>query len=494
MKHQYDMVVIGGGSAGLTASGISASLGAKTAMIETSKLGGDCTWHGCVPSKALIKAAKTAQTMRTAGKYGLQDAAPQFNFTDVIKRVHTTREEIYKEADAPHHFERMGIDVVHGRASFVDRHTINLEGGERNGGTITSRYFLIATGSSPVVPPIEGLQDVPFLTNETIFELEKLPEHLIVVGAGPIGMEMAQSFRRFGSQVTVVDFMDSILIRDNKELTEILRETLSCEGINFVLNNGVKRVEGKNGTISVKIESKEGHTKSTISGDALLLSVGRKPTMNGLNLKAACVEANRSGIIVNDRGRTSVKNIYACGDVTGGYQFTHMSEHTAKVAVSNALLKLPMKIDMKHVPWCTYTDPELAHVGATENELRLKNISFETYKFPYSKIDRALTDLEAIGLIKVYAKKWNGKILGVDILGAHAGDMLGEWVLALKNKVSLRKMADTIHPYPTYSLGNRRAADQWYIRKQSINVVKWIQRIFGYRGQLPDLSDPARIV
>ncbi len=494
MNPQYDMVVIGGGSAGLTGSGIAASLGAKTAMIEAAKLGGDCTWYGCVPSKALIKAAKTARTISTAGKYGLKDTTPKFNFADVIRRIHTTREEIYEEADAPHHFENLGIDVIHGRASFVDKNTVKLENGEYGGKTITSRFFLIATGGSPVVPSIEGLQDVPYLTNETIFDLKELPEHLIVVGAGPIGMEMAQSFRRFGSQVTVIDFMDSILIRDNNELTKILQESLSCEGIKFVLNNGVKQVEKKNGSISVTVAGKEEKNKATINGDAILLSVGRKPNINGLNLEAAGVETKRSGIVVNDRGRTSVKNIYACGDVTGSFQFTHMSEHTAKVAVSNALLKLPMKIDTKYVPWCTYTDPELAHAGATENELRQKGVSFEVYKFPYTKVDRALIDLETTGWIKVYAKKWNGRILGVDILGAHAGDMLGEWVLALKNKITLRQMADTIHPYPTYSLGNRRAADQWYVRKQSVMMVKWIQRIFGYRGPLPDLSDPERIV
>jgi len=494
MKPDYDMVVIGGGSAGLTAAGISASLGAKTAMIEAAKLGGDCTWYGCVPSKALIKAAKTARTISTAGKYGLKDTAPKFNFAEVIKQVHTTRNEIYEEADAPHHFEKLGIEVIYGRASFVDKYTIILDDGERNDETITSRYFIIATGSSPVVPPIEGLSDVPFLTNETIFEIDQLPGHLIIVGAGPIGMEMAQSFRRFDSQVTVIDFMDSILIRDNKELTEILRESLSCEGINFVLNNGVKRIEKVNGTIAVTVEEKNGPSISTVYGDALLISVGRKPNINGLNLEAAGVKTTRSGIVVNDRGRTSVKNIYACGDVTGGFQFTHMSEHTAKVAVSNALLKLPIKIDTKHVPWCTYTDPELAHVGATENELRQRGGPFEIYKFPYAKIDRALIDREATGWIKVYAKKWNGRILGVDILGAHAGDMLGEWVLAIKNKISLRQMADTIHPYPTYALGNRRTADQWYVRKQSVKMIKWIQRIFGYRGPLPDLSDPERIV
>lgn len=494
MKHEYDMVVIGGGSAGLTASGISASLGAKTAMIEAAKLGGDCTWYGCVPSKALIKAAKTVQTMNTASKYGLKDVTSKFDFTGVIKQVHAIREEIYEEADAPHHFEKMGIDVIHARASFIDKHTITLLSDKGEERTITSRYFIIATGSAPVVPPIEGLQDVSFLTNETIFDVAKLPGHLIVVGAGPIGMEMAQSFRRFGSQVTVVDFMDSILIRDNKELTDMLRESLSCEGIQFVLHNAVKHVEEKDGVISVTLEEKETKKTTAVTGDAILLSVGRKANVSGLNLETAGVETTSSGIIVNDRGRTTVHNIYACGDVTGGFQFTHMSEHTAKIAVSNALLKLPMKIDTKYVPWCTYTDPELAHVGATENGLLQNGISFETYKFPYSKIDRALTDREATGLIKVYAKKWNGRILGVDILGAHAGDMLGEWVLAMKNKVTLRQMADTIHPYPTYGLGNRRAADQWYVRKQSLTMVKWLQRIFGYRGPLPDLSDPERIV
>lgn len=494
MKHDYDMIVIGGGAAGLTASGISASLGAKTALIEAAKLGGDCTWYGCVPSKALIKAAKVVQNIRTGSKYGLKDTVPEFDFTEVIKRVHKTREEIYEEADAPHHFEKMGIDVIHGLASFIDKHTVKLTGGDRNGETINSRYIVIATGSSPVVPPIDGLQDVPFLTNESIFEIKKLPEHLIVIGAGPIGLEMSQSFRRLGARVTVVDFMDSILIRDNPELTALLRDSLAGEGITFRLNNGVRMVESKNGSITVTIEEKNSKKISTIDGDALLVSVGRKPNLNGLHLEAAGIETKRSGIIVNDRGRTSAKNIYACGDVTGGFQFTHMSEHAAKIAVSNALLKFPMKIDTKHVPWCTFTDPELAHVGATENELQQRRVSFETYKFPYSKIDRALTDREATGLIKVYAKKWNGKILGVDILGVHAGDMLGEWVLALKNKVTLRQMADTIHPYPTYSLGNRRAADQWYVRKQSVTFVKILQRIFGYRGPLPDLSDPERVV
>jgi pyruvate/2-oxoglutarate dehydrogenase complex dihydrolipoamide dehydrogenase (E3) component len=293
--------------------------------------------------------------------------------------------------------------------------------------------------------------------------------------------------------VTVIDMADGILVRDDRELAGIIKERLSEEGVEFILNSSVKKFEGNNTTIRVAVEN--GSSEAiTVEGDALLIAAGRKANTANLNLEAAGVDYDRRGIVVNDRCRTSAKNIYACGDVAGRFQFTHFAEHMAKVATSNALLHFPMSLDSKHITWCTYTEPEMAHVGASEEELRWKGVSYEVYKFPFTKIDRAITENEKIGWIKVYAKRLNGKIYGANILGSNAGEMIGEYALAMRNGVTLRQMADTIHPYPTYVLGNRRAADQWYVRKQSRAFVWLLQKIFRYKGQLPDTSDPERIV
>ena len=493
MKYDYDMVVIGGGAAGLTASGMAASFGAKTAMVEAKVLGGDCTWYGCVPSKALIKSAKVRHFMNTASKFGLSDVTPEYDFARVTRRIKEIQDSVYEEADHPDIFKKMGIDVITAKAKFVDKKNLMLisDDGERK---ITSRYFVIATGSSPVTPPIEGISNVKYYTNENIFKEKKLPPKLAVIGGGPIGIELTQSFQRLGSDVTVFEFSDMILPKDNRELAEMLLSKLIEEEINFHLNTQVTKVEsiGDNKVVHFK-NNKSGDT-SSITVDEILVSTGRKPNIDGLGLDEAGVEFAKQGIKIDNKCRTTVNNIFACGDVAGSFQFTHYAEHMAKVAVSNAILKLPMKLDSKNIVWCTYTDPELSHAGASEEELKKKNVSYETYKFPFSKIDRAITDSDEFGLIKVYAKKFNGKIYGVDILGANAGEMIGEFALAIRNKVTLKNLADTIHPYPTYVLGNRRAADQWYIKKQSVFFVKLLQKIFGYKGSLPDLSDPERIV
>ncbi|MEJ2008347.1 MAG: FAD-dependent oxidoreductase [Acidobacteriota bacterium] len=494
MATDFDMIVIGGGAAGLTAAGISASLGAKTALVEERKLGGDCTWTGCVPSKALLKAAGIAHGIRTAARYGFHSLEPQFDFSRLMERIHGIQNSIYEEADAPPVYETMGIEVVEGKAEFVNRKQIQVVvsgGGKRQ---MTSRFFVIATGGRPAIPPIDGLADISCLTSESIFSISELPRRMIVIGAGPIGIEMAQAFRRFGSEISVLDVQRHILPRDDAELTEILKQRLAEEGIRFVLGSEIRKVAGNGGTIRVTFRSAASPAEETVEGDALLVATGRRPNTDGMNLNAAGVRAGRSGITVDRHCRTSVKNIFACGDVTGLYQFTHMSEHMAKVAVTTALLHVPMSIDRSNVPWCTYTDPELAHVGASDSELKSLGQRFEVYRFPFTKIDRALTDSETTGLVKVLARKFDGRIYGASILGAHAGEMISEFGLAMRNKVTLRNMADTIHPYPTYGLGNRRAADQWYVRKQSRNFVRLLQKIFGYRGQLPDTSDPNRIV
>lgn len=491
MGYDYDLLVIGGGAAGLTSAGMGANFGAKTLLVEADKLGGDCTWTGCVPSKTLLHAAGLARRVKEAEKFG-HETATQMNFSSIMEHVRSKREEVYHEADDPDIFRQMGVDVTFGRARFVDAHTIAIE---RDGKieNISSRYIIIATGSKATTPPIPGLTDGPYHTNETIFELEEQPGRLGIIGAGPIGIEMAQAFQRLGTQATVFDMLPRILSNDDEELAGMLYDRLVEEEIEFKLSASINRVlHGDDGTMQIK--AKINGKDHEWNGDALLVATGRVPNLNNLDLDKAGIEYTKHGITVSNRCRTNQRHIYAAGDVTGRYQFTHMSEHMAKVATTNALLKVPMKIDAKHVPWSTYTDPELAHVGATEGQLKDDGKSYEVYRFPYGKIDRALTDEATDGLIKIFAKKWNGKILGATIYGKQAGDLIGEYALAMRNGVTLRKIADTIHPYPSYGLGMRRAADQWYIKNQSewqIRLIKWL---FGYRGDIPDLSDKDRIL
>ncbi len=494
MNFDYDVIVVGGGAAGLTAAGLSASLGAKTAMIEEKKLGGDCTWYGCIPSKTLLKSAKVAHTVRQAAKYGITTDGPTVDFEAVMKRVHSVQQNVYNEADAPEIYEKMGVTVIEGQGSFADEHTITITKEGMEPQTLRAKNIVIATGSRPVIPPIEGLETVPYLTNETIFSLKQQPKKLLIIGGGPIGTEMGQAFVRLGSEVTVFDFGERILSKDHPELTSILQDILTGEGIALKLNTIVKKVEKKNSSIVVTTEDRRNGNSFTVEGDTLLVASGRQANIETLNLEAAGIDTHKRGIIVNESCQTSHHHIYACGDVAGGMQFTHMAEHMAKVAVSKMLTHLPMRTDGRHVPWCTYTEPEMAHVGETEEVLKSKNVGYELYRFPFNKIDRAITESETEGWIRVYAAGFDGKIFGVDILGVHAGDLVSEFALAMRNGVTLRQMSDTIHPYPSYALGNRRAADQWYVRKQSGTLVGLLQFFFGYQGKVPDTSDPDRIV
>ncbi|MEM8485679.1 MAG: FAD-dependent oxidoreductase [Bacteroidota bacterium] len=479
MAYDYDVIVIGGGAAGLTASGMAANFGAKTLMLERHRLGGDCTWTGCVPSKAILKAAKVAHHVREANAYGLTDHPVEVDFARVMQRVHHIRDEVYEDADRPEIYTNMGVDVMEAEASFVDDHTLALKTSE---GTkrLSSRFIVIAAGASAFVPPIEGIQDTPHLTNESLFEIDTLPKRFAIVGGGPIGTEMSQAFNRLGSEVYVLERGAQIMGNDDTELAGMLQSRLAKEGVNYVLNASVQQLSKSVGGVTLAYKSGEETKKLEV--DQVLLATGRRPNVAGLNLEAAGVTYTTRGIPVNEKCRTNRRHIYAIGDIAGRYQFTHMSEHMAKVAVTNMLLKVPMKIDMKHVPWVTYTDPELGHVGATQKELKEKGINYEVYAFPYTKVDRAVTESETTGMIKVYAKKFNGKILGVDVLGTSAGELISEYGLAMRNGLTLRHMADTIHAYPTYGLGARRAADQWYVRKQSAGLVKFLKFIFRYRG------------
>lgn len=482
MNTDYDMVVIGGGAAGLTAAGMSAVLGARTALISDNKLGGDCTWQGCIPSKTLLKAAKVAHAMRSAAKYGLEPSTAPHEWARIIERVHSIREHVYQDADAPPNMEKLGVEVIAAQARFVDRNSVETTSETAGRRVLTSRYFIIATGSRPYIPRIDGIDRVSVLTNETLFELKERPQRLLVLGAGPVGIEMAQAFRRLGSEVTVIGRSARILEHDDAELTTMLRQCLEGEGVRLRLGEQVGRFEP--GLAHLK-------NGETVLLDAVLAATGRRPNIEGLQLQAVGVRTTDSGIVVDRRCRTNVKNIFACGDVTGKFLFTHMAEHTAKTAVMNAILHLPVSRKDDRVSWCTFTDPELAHAGLGEEELRRRGKKFQVYRFPFSKLDRAITESESAGLVKVFANS-RGKVLGASILGANAGEMIAEYALAIEAKAGLGAISSAIHPYPTYSLANRRAADVFTTSVLTPSRVTWLRRILRLRGTTQGISSLLR--
>jgi pyruvate/2-oxoglutarate dehydrogenase complex dihydrolipoamide dehydrogenase (E3) component len=473
MAFDYDMIVIGGGAGGLTAAGMSSVLGAKTALVEAHRLGGDCTWYGCIPSKTLLHAARVVNESRKAERRGLISEQLTVDFNRVMELVRQTRQQVYERADAPVNFEKLGVTVVQARARFRNPHTVELVNVAVGVETVTSRFFVIATGSRP--------RDASFqaavLTNESIFELTARPDHLVILGAGPVGIEMAQGFQRLGSSVTVVTSDSRILPKDDPELTQRLSEKLKGEGVQFLFGNKANEVKPVERGFEVLMDSGQ-----RIKCDAVLSATGRQPNVEELNLKSAGVAVSEKGVSVDRRCRTSQPHIYAVGDVVGRYQFTHVAEHMSKVAVTNAILRIPRFVDERHIVWCTFADPELARLGESEIALRERNAQFSVYRLPFEKIDRAITDGDASGLIKVLTNT-RGRILGVSILGKNAGEMISEWALAMRNGLSLRNVAGTAHPYPTYSLGNRQTADQWYTRQLGSPLLRVIGKLLRYRGK-----------
>lgn len=463
----YDIVVIGGGAAGLTVATGSVKLGLKVAMIEKEKLGGDCLYYGCIPSKTLIHSAKIASLIRRAKEYGLKETSLNFEFEGVISHVWDVIRKIEKHDD-PARFRGMGVEVIFGDPQFVSPKEIIV-----NGRTFKSNKFVISTGSKAFIPPIDGLREAGFITHVEVFHLKTLPKSIVIIGAGPIGMEMSQAFARFGSEVTVIEMADRILPIEDEDIAQTLEDSLSKEGIKFLTKTRAMRAYVENGKKVIQTERNGEDIR--IIADEILVAAGRSPNVEGLNLEAAGVKYNHNGIVVNERLRTTTMNIWACGDVVGPYLFTHMAEYQAGVVLRNAVLKIPTRVDYSVVPWTTFTDPEVAHVGITETEAMGKGLKISIYKHQYSEVDRAVTEVEDSGFIKIITYGWKGKIIGAQIIGPNAGELIAELVLAIKNKLSVKDISSTIHVYPTLALGTRQAADSFFRNK--FESSQWIQKL-----------------
>src|SRR5215472_5247673 len=443
MTSRYDLVIVGAGSSGLVAARFAAQLGARVALIEKNRIGGDCTWTGCVPSKALLKLAKVAHEIRTARRYGISASSPEANLSAVRDYVYGAIESVY-QFETPEVLAQEGIDVVFGAARFLDSSTIIA--GDR---TIQSRAFLLTTGARPVIPPITGLQGVPFITYEQIFDNDVLPKKMLIVGGGPIGIEMAQAYQRLGSQVTVV--ARAVLPKEDADVQERIKTVLEGEGVRFVLERAEEaRRDGDAVVITTEHQA--------LLGDLVLVAAGRKPNIAGLDLEKAGLKYSPSGISVDDRLRTNVHHIYAAGDVTGGYQFTHYAGWQAFQAVRNALLPGSASGISDVVPWVTFTDPEVAHVGVTEQEARRKHGDhIQIHRWDLGKVDRAVCENDTSGFLKVITDR-GGTILGGSMIAARAGEAITELVVAMKNKIKIANLAGTIHPYPTYSTAVQQMA------------------------------------
>jgi pyruvate/2-oxoglutarate dehydrogenase complex dihydrolipoamide dehydrogenase (E3) component len=437
--------------------------------VEKHRIGGDCTWTGCVPSKALLKAAKVAHQMRTAGRFGLVPLKPEVDLKRVMDHVREVIAEIYEE-ESPEALHADGIDVFIGEGRFIDPHTLSV--GE---GTLTARNILLATGARPDTPSIQGLDDVDYLTYENVWELETLPEHLIVIGAGPVGSELSQAFRRFGSRVTLIEQEERILTHDEAEASRVLSDVFTAEGIDLRLSTVVRRVWQDDDGIHLDLGGDE------LVCDRLLVAVGRHPTVDGLDLKNAGVEYNAQGILVSDKLQTSQRHIYAAGDCVGGYQFTHYAGWQGFMAARNALLPGSSKGVLEQVPWTTFTDPEVAHVGFSEAQAREQfGSDVRTCHWSMNGVDRARTDRENDGFIKLVHKS-SGELLGVTIVANHAGEVIHEWILALDQGLKVGDLTDSLHVYPTYSIAGMQTAAHIYVGKllagTSGRVIRGLARV-----------------
>ncbi len=463
----YDVVVVGAGTGGLVSAFVCDSLGAKTALVERAKMGGECLWTGCVPSKALIKSAKVFEMVSRAAEFGVHVENPRIIWRAVQLRLAAVRDEIKLLERAE--MNRSKIDFIQGEAKFVDSHTLEVQtkSGVRH---LRATKFILATGTKNRIPDLPGLGDVTYLTHETIYDVPSLPRSLAILGGGPIGCEFAQAFARFGCKVTLLQKSERLLPKEDRDLSEACRRLLQNDGVQVVLNAQTRRVAKNGDRIRVEFES-EGEEQSIEAGQ-VLLAIGKAPH-DTLNLGAAGVTMNENGIVVDEHLQTGARHIFACGDATGKYLFTHVAEYQAKIAAQNALLPFKAKADYRVVPWTTFTDPEIAHLGLTEDEARLAHGEIKTYRVPFDHLDRAIIEGETFGFLKVVTTG-SGRIVGAHIIGPQAGELIHAFVPAVRDGALLQEFAEAIHVYPTLAEIGHRAGNEFYRDTLDAKPVRWL--------------------
>lgn len=482
-KFDRNLVVIGAGAGGLVSAYIAAAVKAKVTMIESHKMGGDCLNYGCVPSKALIKSARLAHQMRHAHRYGLNDATPAFSFRAVMQRIHDVIAAI-EPHDSVERYTGLGVEVLQGYAKIINPWTVEiaLNGGGKQ--VLTTRNIVIAAGARPFVPPLPGLDDVGYVTSDTLWDtfarLDDIPQRLVVLGGGPIGCELAQSFARLGAQVTQVEMAARIMIREDEEVSALAREALTADGVQVLTGHKALRCE-REGDTKVLVVEHNGAEKR-IAFDELLCAVGRTARLTGYGLEELGIPTHKT-VDTNEYLQTIYPNIYAAGDVAGPFQFTHVAAHQAWYAAVNALFGdfRKFKADYSVIPWATFIDPEVARVGLNEQDAKEKNIAYEVTKYGLDDLDRAIADSEAHGFVKVLTVPGKDRILGVTIVGTHAGDLLAEHVLAMKHGLGLNRILGTIHTYPTLSEANKYAAGEWKRAHQPHRLLEWVRRYHDWK-------------
>ena len=478
-----NLIVIGGGAAGLVSAYIAAAVKAKVTLIEAHKMGGDCLNYGCVPSKALIKSAKLAHQMRHGAKYGLSDTAPSFSFKAVMQRVHDVIKAI-EPHDSVERYTGLGVEVLQGYGKLVNPWTVEVTLNNGQVQRLTARSIVIAAGARPIVPPLPGLDDVGYVTSDTLWDefakLDDIPKRIVVLGGGPIGCELSQSFARLGAQVTQVEMAERIMLREDEEVSALAREALQADGVQVLTGHQALRCE-RRGEDKILVLGTQGQEVELVF-DALVCAVGRVARLQGYGLEDIGVPTHRT-VETNEYLQTLYPNIYAAGDVAGPYQLTHTAAHQAWYAAVNALFGdfKSFKVDYRVIPWATFIDPEVARVGLNEQEAQAQGIAYEVTKYGIDDLDRAIADSEAHGFVKVLTVPGKDRILGVTIVGTHAGDLLAEYVLAMKHGLGLNKILGTIHTYPTLAEANKYAAGEWKRAHAPQKLLAWVEKFHDWR-------------
>jgi pyruvate/2-oxoglutarate dehydrogenase complex dihydrolipoamide dehydrogenase (E3) component len=480
-NYDFDIGIIGGGAAGLTITAGSAQAGAKTLLIEKEKkLGGDCLYYGCVPSKTLIKTAHVYHFIKNSRKYGLPEVEVQpVNFKDISERIQLVIRTIQKH-DSEERFCKLGAKVEFGDPRFIDEHLVTV-----NGRQYSARTWVIATGSSPAIPPIDGIDKTPYITNKEVYSLKQLPKTMIILGGGPIGIEFAQAFSRLGTKVFIVERLSQILSNDDQDMTDIIKSVLQSEGVEFFLASSVIGLKDLGNEKEVTFKKDE-EIKS-LRSEVLLVATGRKVNLSGLGLENIGVGIDKRGLILDARLRTTQKHIYGAGDVTGTHQFTHAAGYEGGIVVSNAIFHFPRKVDYTYLPWVTYTDPELANIGMNEKTAQAAGIHYSVWTEEFVNNDRSLAEGETTGKVKMILDE-KEKPIGVQIVGSHAGDLLNEWVAVMNGKIKLSSLASAVHPYPTMGEINKKVAGTVLSKKIfSETMKKGLKFFFHLKGRACEL-------